>query len=91
MVVHLGAGLAQSLGQLINVWSGGLPVVVITFAGVIPAPPGTGRHLVRVASLDQALARTTRQVAHMCRYALPVSIGFARCVWGCQGRSDQGE
>ena len=33
MSVHLGAGLAQSLGQLINVWSGGLPVVVITFAG----------------------------------------------------------
>ena len=33
MVVHLGAGLAQCLGQLINVWSGGLPVVVITFAG----------------------------------------------------------
>ena len=33
MVVHLGAGLAQSMGQLINVWSSGLPVVVITFAG----------------------------------------------------------
>jgi benzoylformate decarboxylase len=33
MVVHLGAGLAQSLGQLINVWGGGLPVVVMTFAG----------------------------------------------------------
>ena len=33
MVVHLGAGLAQSLGQLINAWSGSLPVVVITFAG----------------------------------------------------------
>ncbi len=33
MVVHLGAGLAQSMGQLINVWFGGLPVVVITFAG----------------------------------------------------------
>lgn len=33
MVVHLGAGLSQCLGQLINVWSGGLPVVVITFAG----------------------------------------------------------
>ena len=33
MVVHLGAGLAQCLGQLINVWYGGLPVVVITFAG----------------------------------------------------------
>jgi benzoylformate decarboxylase len=33
MVVHLGAGLAQSLGQLINVWSQGLPVVVLTFAG----------------------------------------------------------
>ena len=33
MVVHLGAGLAQSLGQLINVWQGSLPVVVVTFAG----------------------------------------------------------
>jgi len=33
MVVHLGAGLAQALGQFINVWYGGLPVVVITFAG----------------------------------------------------------
>ncbi len=33
MVVHLGAGLAQCLGQLINVWSGSLPVVVLTFAG----------------------------------------------------------
>jgi len=31
MVVHLGSGLAQCLGQLINVWSGMLPVVVITF------------------------------------------------------------
>ena len=33
MVVHLGAGLAQCLGQMINIWSGGLPVVVLTFAG----------------------------------------------------------
>ena len=33
MVVHLGAGLAQCMGQLINIWSGSLPVVVITFAG----------------------------------------------------------
>lgn len=33
MVVHLGAGLAQCLGQFINVWTGSLPVVVITFAG----------------------------------------------------------
>ncbi len=33
MSVHLGAGLSQCLGQLINVWSGSLPVVVITFAG----------------------------------------------------------
>ena len=33
MVVHLGAGLAQCMGQLINVWDGSLPVVVITFAG----------------------------------------------------------
>jgi benzoylformate decarboxylase len=32
-VVHLGAGLAQCLGQLINVWAGNIPVVVITFAG----------------------------------------------------------
>ena len=33
MVVHLGAGLAQCMGQLINIWAGSLPVVVITFAG----------------------------------------------------------
>lgn len=33
MVVHLGAGLAQAMGQLINVWTGSLPVVIITFAG----------------------------------------------------------
>ena len=33
MVVHLGAGLSQCLGQLINIWYGGLPVVVITFSG----------------------------------------------------------
>ena len=33
MSVHLGAGLAQSLGQLINVWTGSLPVVALTFAG----------------------------------------------------------
>tara|TARA_B100001245_G_scaffold222411_1_gene194519 strand:- start:50 stop:1591 length:1542 start_codon:yes stop_codon:yes gene_type:complete len=33
MVVHLGAGLAQCMGQLYNIWFGGLPVVVITFAG----------------------------------------------------------
>ena len=33
MTVHLGAGLAQSLGQLINIWGGSLPVVVITFVG----------------------------------------------------------
>ncbi|HAI09977.1 MAG TPA: hypothetical protein DCM17_11670, partial [Dehalococcoidia bacterium] len=26
MVVHLGAGLAQCMGQLINVWTGSLPV-----------------------------------------------------------------
>ena len=32
MVVHLGAGLAQCMGQLYNIWYGGLPVVVITFA-----------------------------------------------------------
>ena len=33
MTVHLGAGLAQCLGQLINVWGGSLPVVILTFAG----------------------------------------------------------
>jgi benzoylformate decarboxylase len=33
MSVHLGAGLAQCMGQLINVWAGMLPVVVVTFAG----------------------------------------------------------
>lgn len=33
MSVHLGAGLAQSLGQMINVWAGSLPVVTITFVG----------------------------------------------------------
>ena len=33
MSVHLGAGLAQSLGQMINVWSAALPVVMITFVG----------------------------------------------------------
>jgi benzoylformate decarboxylase len=33
LLVHLGAGLAQSLGQLINTWAGSLPVVVLTFAG----------------------------------------------------------
>lgn len=33
MSVHLGAGLAQSLGQFVNVWAGSLPVVMITFAG----------------------------------------------------------
>jgi benzoylformate decarboxylase len=33
MSVHLGAGLAQSLGQMINVWAAGLPVVMITFVG----------------------------------------------------------
>ncbi|NQW16641.1 MAG: thiamine pyrophosphate-binding protein [Chloroflexi bacterium] len=33
MVVHLGAGLAQCMGQLINVWDARLPVVILTFAG----------------------------------------------------------
>ena len=33
MGVQLGAGLAQCMGQLYNIWFGGLPVVVITFAG----------------------------------------------------------
>ncbi|MDE0506444.1 MAG: thiamine pyrophosphate-binding protein [Candidatus Poribacteria bacterium] len=33
MLVHLGAGLAQCLGQFYNVWYGSLPVVLITFAG----------------------------------------------------------
>ena len=32
MVVHLSAGLAQSLGQVINLYEGSLPVVIITFA-----------------------------------------------------------
>lgn len=31
MVVHLGAGLAQCLGHLINVWHSSLPIVVVTF------------------------------------------------------------
>ena len=31
--VHLGSGLAQCLGQLINVWNGGLPMVLLTFHG----------------------------------------------------------
>ena len=33
MSVHLGAGLAQSLGQMINIWAASLPVVLITFVG----------------------------------------------------------
>ena len=33
MSVHLGAGLAQSLGQMINVWAAALPVIIITFVG----------------------------------------------------------
>ena len=33
MSVHLGAGLAQSMGQMINVWAAALPVVMITFVG----------------------------------------------------------
>ncbi len=33
MSVHLGAGLAQSLGQMINVWAAALPVIMITFVG----------------------------------------------------------
>ena len=33
MSVHLGAGLAQSLGQMINVWAAMLPVITITFVG----------------------------------------------------------
>ena len=45
MLVHLGAGLAQCLGQFYNVWYGGLPVVVITLAG------DTGSYTDRV-SLD---------------------------------------
>ncbi len=46
MLVHLGAGLAQCMGQLINVCFGGLPVVVITFAG------DTGSWVDRTHSLD---------------------------------------
>ena len=41
MVVHLGAGLAQCMGQLINIWTGSLPVVVITFAGDTGSFAGT--------------------------------------------------
>ena len=33
MTVHLGAGVAQSLGQFINLAQAGLPVVLISFAG----------------------------------------------------------
>ena len=33
MLVHLGAGLAQSMGQLYNIWYSGLPVIVVTFFG----------------------------------------------------------
>jgi benzoylformate decarboxylase len=33
MSVHLGAGLAQCLGQFINVWAASLPVVLLTFHG----------------------------------------------------------
>ena len=42
MSVHLGAGLAQSLGQMINVWAAMLPVVTITFVG------GTGSYADRI-------------------------------------------
>ena len=54
MVVHLGAGLAQCLGQLINVWHGSLPVVIITFAG------DTGSHADRVnLDLDHSFGPTS--------------------------------
>ena len=33
MLVHLGAGLAQSLGQVLNLWRAGLPVIILTFGG----------------------------------------------------------
>ena len=33
MLVHLGAGLSQSLGQVHNLWRAGLPVVILTFGG----------------------------------------------------------
>ena len=46
MLVHLGAGLAQCMGQLINVCFGGLPVVIITFAA------DTGSWADRTDSLD---------------------------------------
>ena len=48
MCVHLGAGLAQSLGQMINVWNARLPVVVITYAadsGSGNDRAGWGHHL----------------------------------------------
>ena len=51
MVVHLGAGLAQAMGQLINIWTGSLPVVVITFAG------DTGSFAGKI-SLDVSVAMT---------------------------------
>ena len=48
MVVHLGAGLAQSLGQMANIWNARLPVVVITYAadsGSGTDRAGWGHHL----------------------------------------------
>ena len=48
MVVHLGAGLAQSLGQMCNIWNARLPVVVITHAsdtGSGTDRTGWGHHL----------------------------------------------
>lgn len=53
MVVHLGAGVAQSLGQFINVSEGSLPVVMITFAG------DTGSHYDRIGmDLDHSFGPT---------------------------------
>ena len=54
MLVHLGAGLAQCLGQFYNVWYGALPVVVITFAG------DTGSYGDRVSlDIDHSFAPTS--------------------------------
>ena len=54
MVVHLSAGLAQSLGQVINLYEGSLPVVIITFAG------DTGSYYDRIGmELDHSFGPTS--------------------------------
>jgi hypothetical protein len=72
MVVHLGAGLAQCMGQLINVWTGSLPVVVMTFAG------DTGSH--------DAPGQRHRQphcVMHAGRRRKPLHPSSTACAPGC--------